>query len=54
MCVMYDDSNTDHRRCLKRCLLIRGDHIKKYSKGPTNCQAATALNELIFCFREVE
>ena len=29
----YDDWNTDHRRLLKRwlkrCLLIRGDHIKK-------------------------
>ena len=24
---MYDDWNTDHRRWLKRCLLIIGDHI---------------------------
>ena len=28
MCSMYDDWNTDHRRWVKRCLLIRGDHIK--------------------------
>ena len=42
MCVMYYDWNTDHRRWLKRCLFIKGDHIKKYSKGPTNCQAPGA------------
>ena len=24
-----EDSNTDHRRWLERCLLMRGDHLKK-------------------------
>ena len=29
LCIMYYDWSTDHRRWLKRCLLIRGDHLKK-------------------------
>ena len=29
MCNVYYDGNTDHKKWLKRCLPIRGDHIRK-------------------------
>ena len=49
---MYDDWNTDHRRWWERCLLIRGDHIKKEKK--LNCQhfiADTTHATLLPCRR---
>ena len=31
MCMYKEDWNTDHRKWLKRSLLTKGDHIKKYT-----------------------
>ena len=65
MCIVYDDWNTDHRRWLKRCLLIRGGNIKKdynfsHFKWPTTphspnfafkfCIPSLSLSLFLFLF----